>query len=99
MSTIDDRMSLDRILKDRPEQLAGFSVIAIDGEAGRVAQGQARTDDRHLAVHVSSGLLGLFGSDVAVEYEAIDGIDPEARQVHVNRITEWVKASPRVDHA
>jgi hypothetical protein len=97
MTAVSDRQSIDRIIHDQADALQGFTVVAIDGAAGTVAKDQERVDDDHLVVHVDSGFLGLFGTDVVVESEAIDTIDAAAKQIHIDRIADWVKASPKVD--
>ena len=96
MTAVKDRESIDRIMHDQARALEGFTVMAIDGEAGRVAKGQDRVDDEHLLVHVGSGLIKILGSDVVVETDAIDAIDTEAKEIHVDRIVDWVKASPKI---
>lgn len=97
MSAVKDRQSIDRIIHDQAEALHGFEVTTIDGVAGKVAKGQDQVDDQHLVVHVDKGPLGLFGADVVVEVDAIDRIDAAAHEVHVDRITDWVRSSPKLD--
>jgi hypothetical protein len=97
MSAVTDRTSIARIVHDQADALQGFAVEAIDGTAGTVAKDQDRVDDEHVVVHVDSGFLGLFGKDVVVEVDAIDAIDAEQRRIHVDRIADWVEASPKVD--
>jgi hypothetical protein len=98
MSQVTDRSSIERIVHEQAGALEGFTVVAIDGEAGRVAKHPDRIDEDHLVVHVDSGFLGLFGRDVVVETEAIDAIDAQQQVVHVDRIADWVQASPKVEH-
>lgn len=98
MSAVTDRTSITRIVQEQADALQGFTVEAIDGEAGTVAKDQSRVDDEHLLVHVDSGFMGLFGKDVVVEVDAIDEIDAQQRRVHVDRIADWVEASPKVEH-
>ncbi len=96
MTAVSDRHSINRIVREQAEALQGFTVLTVDGEAGKVAKAQDRIDEDHLVVHVD-GFLGLFGSDVVVENEAIDTVDTVQRTIHVDRITDWVKSSPTVD--
>ncbi len=96
MTAVRDRNSIDRILHEQADALEGFSVIAIDGEAGRVAKDQSRTDPDHLLIHLD-GFLGIFGNhDVVIETEAIDVVDTQTQMIHVDRIIDWVKSSPKV---
>ena len=95
MSAIKERMQIARIVKERPEQLKGFEVLAIDGPAGSVTGHQDDVDDRHLVVHAGGRFLG---KDVVIEVDAIDEIDPEHKTIHVDRIVDWVKSSPKVGH-
>ncbi|WP_370325856.1 hypothetical protein [Euzebya sp.] len=97
MSAVTDRIDIARIVHDRPEQLAGFTIVATDGEAGQVADApkQDEVDDQHLVVHVGTK---LFGSDVVVETDVISSVDAQAREVHVDRIADWVKSSPKLKH-
>lgn len=95
MDVITERMDIARIIKERPEQLKDFSVVAIDGPAGRVPPYQSDVDDEHLVVHAGGR---IFGKDVVIEVDVIDEIDPQNRTVHVNRIVDWVKSSPKLGH-
>ncbi|CAN5383267.1 hypothetical protein BH23ACT9_BH23ACT9_05050 [soil metagenome] len=97
MSAVTDRLGIERIIRDQHEALEGFTVVAIDGEAGTVAKAQDRVDDQHLLVHIDSGLLGLLGKDVVIEAEAIDSIDAAAHEIRVDRIADWVQTSPKVE--
>lgn len=98
MTLIDDRAQITMIVREHPEQLAGFRVYATDGDAGEASEAdvQRRVADQDLAVHVP-GFLGLFGHDVRIDADAIISIDPDNRIVHVDRIGEWVAASPDVN--
>lgn len=94
MNAITDRTEIARIIRDRPEQLRGFTVTTIDGEAGHVASShQEEVDDLHLVIHLGNRFLG---KDVVIEADAIDAVDPEQQTIHVDRIRDWVKSSPKV---
>ncbi len=93
MTAITDRHEIARIISDRPEQLRGFAVTTIDGDAGRVAGHQEDVDEAHLVIHLGGK---LFGKDVVIEADAIDQVDPQGQTIHVDRIRDWVKSSPKV---
>ena len=93
MSAITERTDIARIIQTRPEQLKDFTVKAIDGEAGHVSGHQDEVDDRHLVVHAGGR---FFGTDLVIEVDAIDRVDPENQEIHVDRIVDWVKSSPRL---
>lgn len=95
MSAVTDRGSIDSIVRERPEQLHDFDVATIDGYAGKVARHQGDVDDQHLVIHLD-GPLGLFGKDVVIESDVIDEIDAQHRRIHVDRISQWVKQSPKL---
>lgn len=95
MDAVTDKTEIRRIVHDRPEQLEGFTVVATDGQAGKVGAHQEEVDDYHLVVHVGPKMLG---HDVVLESDVITLVDPAAQEVHVDRITDWVKSSPRLKH-
>lgn len=95
MDAVSDKTEIRRIVHDRPEQLEGFTVVATDGQAGKVAGRQEEVDDYHFVVHIGKKMLG---HDVVLEIDVISLIDPKAQEVHVDRITDWVKSSPRLKH-
>lgn len=95
MDAVTDQGDIRKIIAERPEQLEGFTVVASDGQAGRVAANQDQVDDDHLVVHVGNRMLG---HDVVIESEVVSRIDHKAREVHLSRITDWVKSSPRLKH-
>lgn len=96
MTAVTDPGSIQRMVQQQAKALEGFDVVAIDGDAGRVAKRHPLADESHLVVHVG-GAMGLFGKDVVIELDAVDAIDTETRQIHVDRIVDWVKASPKLD--
>ena len=93
MTAVHDRTSMDRIIHEQADALAGFTVLASDGEAGTVAPDQGRVDDEHLLVHVGGR---IFGKDVVVETSVISAIDAREQEVHVDRIVDWVQSSPKL---
>lgn len=95
MAAITQRTHIDRMVAIGADQLAGFTVEAVDGDAGTVSREQGVVDDTHLIIHLD-GFLGLVGKDVSIEGEAIREIDLESRTVVVDRVREWVNQSPRV---
>ncbi len=95
MSAVTDRIQIINLVHDRASELEGFRVIAKDGEAGTVHGDQDAVDDRHIVVHVGNK---LFGHDVVVESDVITTIDLDAKEIHVDRIADWVKSSPNAKH-
>ncbi|MGI9015821.1 MAG: hypothetical protein ACR2HR_01730 [Euzebya sp.] len=93
MGAVTDRASIDKILHDQPEALKGYDVHTVDGHAGKLADGQDRVDEEHVVVHIGGK---LFGSDVVMETEAIKAVDTAEHVVEVDRITDWVKSSPKL---
>ncbi len=93
MATITDRIDIDTYLRDPNADLSGFKVIAIDDSAGTLADKQQEVDDSHLVVHVGPKLVG---HDVVVETDVVTSIDTDQREIHVDRIADWVKSSPKL---
>ncbi|MEE8602002.1 hypothetical protein [Euzebya tangerina] len=95
MSKVKDRGSIDRIIHDQADALGGFTVLARDGVAGKIAGDQDRVGDNHLIVRVGGRLRG---NDVVVETTVVSAIDAAQKEIHVDRIADWVKASPKLKH-
>ncbi len=79
------------------EQLRGYTILATDGEIGRVDAflfDMATWTVRYLAVRTGSWLMGRV---VLVPPEVLSGIDPEARTLHVALTCTQVRHSPEVD--
>lgn len=93
MPTITDRLDIYSMLRDPNTDLSGYSVVAIDDRAGMLSNKQDDVDDSHLVIHVGPPLLG---HDVVVEADVVDRIDTDEHVIHVDRIADWVKASPRL---
>lgn len=95
MATITERSDIETYLRDPAADVSGFTVVAIDDRAGTVASTQDAVDDGHMVVHVGPPIIG---SDVVVETEVVTAIDTDQREIHVDRIADWVKASPKLKH-
>lgn len=92
MPTLTDRIDITGYLRQHPADMAGWSVIAIDEPAGKLVDKHTEIDERHMVVHVGPPVLG---SDVVVETDVVTSIDTDTHEIHVDRIADWVKSSPK----
>jgi hypothetical protein len=74
--------------------LSGFEVEAIDGSIGKIDE--ATNDVGAGYVVVDTGPW-IFGKKVLLPAGVIDDVDPDAKQVFVNRTKDEIKNAPEFD--
>jgi hypothetical protein len=74
--------------------LSGFEVEAIDGSIGKVDEA---TNDAGAAFIVVDTGPWIFGKKVMLPAGVIQDVDPDARQVFVDRTKDQIKNAPEFD--
>ena len=79
-----------------PPELAGFDVVATDGEIGRVDEATSVEGAGSLVVDTG---WWLFGKKRMIPAGTISAIDTEGRKVHVRCTKAQIKGAPDFDAA
>ena len=74
--------------------LTGFSVEATDGHIGKVDEATHETGGSFLIVDTGPW---IFGKKVMLPAGVVDRIDPDDKNVYVNRTKEEIKDAPEFD--
>jgi PRC-barrel domain len=74
--------------------LAGFSVEAIDGSIGKVDEASTATDASYLVVDTGPW---IFGKKVMLPAGVVRDVDLDAQTIFVNRTKEEIKNAPEFD--
>jgi hypothetical protein len=76
------------------EGLAGFRVLARDGEVGTVADIRLENGEHCIVVHTGRWILS---KTVLLRGDVVERIDLEGRRVYVSASTAEIKAAPELD--
>ena len=81
-------------VSSRGKDLTGFSVVAVDGEIGKVDRSTLDVGSSYVVVDTGPW---IFGRKVMLPAGTIDRVDWNDEKVYVDRTKDQVKDSPELD--
>jgi hypothetical protein len=80
----------------KPADLVGYKVEALDGSIGKIDRASADAGSSSIVVDTGPW---IFGKKVMLPAGVLERIDPDEKQVYVNRTKDQIKGAPEFDES